>query len=388
MMGNRANHIVLTTINIPDVLHSVVNNLKKFDRLGTVKCWVVGDRKTPPACADFINELKTTGLDVEFLSIEYQDEWGKVYPVFYNLIPYNNDARRIIGYLHALKENCERLIVLDDDNYLIDDVDFIGHHSTTGKTHDGELLRSPNGFFNICEDLIMNKQYKVYPRGYPFELRGVSNNFEFFEKNDDKIIGVTAGLWLDAPDVDATMWLNNGKVKGIAYVGRDVTVLSDDTWTPINTQNTSVCRDLIPAFISIPMGFKLANNMIFHRYGDIWGGYIIQAVMKGTRHHVNFGQPLVDHRRNPHNFIQDLSQELWGIMLNDWFIYMIKNVFKSKSNNIIFRMREMADFISTECVTQLPDWAPKDFNMFFKRTANVIRYYVDTCEIILEECDG
>ena len=126
-------------------------------------------------------------------------------------------------------------------------------------------------------------------------------------------IGVTAGLWLSDPDIDATTWLN-GAVSGLSYSGQDQLLLAQSNWTPINTQNTSVVRDLIPAFLCVPMGWDVPGGKI-QRYGDIWGGYFLQAIIQGTDYHVSFGRPLVDHRRNPHDYLDDLRGEFWGLML-------------------------------------------------------------------------
>ena len=47
--------------------------------------------------------------------------------------------------------------------------------------------------------------------------------------------------------------LKSGKVKGVRYNGPDLFVLDQSTWSPVNTQNTSVVREVIPAFIFVTM---------------------------------------------------------------------------------------------------------------------------------------
>jgi len=210
---------------------------------------------------------------------------------------------------------------LIDDNFPFINEDLVGKHISTGTVWNGSLIHEPLGFHNICEYLSFDPLRHVYPRGFPFDHRSTRNTKETKELCG-AVVGVTAGLWLMEPDVDATIWLN-GKVHGKSYTGGDKHVLSQDTWTPINTQNTSIVRELIPAYLCIPMGWDVPGGKI-NRYGDIWGGYFMQALMKGTKYHVSFGCPLVEHRRNPHNYVNDMRHEYWGMMLTDWLLRSLK----------------------------------------------------------------
>jgi hypothetical protein len=149
----------------------------------------------------------------------------------------------------------------------------------TGTEWSGEMLSDQSGFYNVCEHLEFDPPRQVYPRGFPFRLRNKRNNANPVSSPLRAKIGVTAGLWLSDPDIDATTWLN-GAVSGLSYSGQDQLLLAQSNWTPINTQNTSVVRDLIPAFLCVPMGWDVPGGKI-QRYGDIWGGYFPQAIMYG-----------------------------------------------------------------------------------------------------------
>ena len=257
--------IVFTTIYYPEVLNDLFTNISKFNHLDKVKIWVIGDKKTPGKCRDLAAAITRKGLETIYLDIEQQDLWGKSCSSFYDRIPYNNETRRNIGYLKALEDGCEVLISLDDDNFPMED-DLVGCHLSTGKKWDGPLLTEESGFHNICEYLTIEPQRQVFPRGYPFKLRGVPNQNTTEKSGKETTIGVTAGLWLSDPDVDATTWLN-GKISGKAYRGEPVQVLHQNTWSPVNTQNTSVVRELIPAYLCIPMGWQVPGGTI-QRYGD------------------------------------------------------------------------------------------------------------------------
>ena len=372
----RVCHIVLTTIRHPAILGDLLDNITRHGQLENVKVWVVGDKKTPASAGQLAREVSQKGLETTYFDITAQDEWGKSFP-FYKLIPYNTDGRRVFGYLKALEEGCETLIALDDDNFPTED-DLVGGHRNTGRSWAGPILREPAQFHNICEYLTLEPPRLVFPRGFPFQLRGHQNKAELVSSPPGTTIGVTEGLWLDEPDIDATTWLN-GKVKGVRYNGPDLFVLDQSTWSPINTQNTSVVRELIPAFVFVTMACPVPGGVL-DRYGDIWGGYFLLALMQNTKYHAAFGRPLVHHRRNPHNYVDDLRHEYWGMILTDWLLKLLRNLFKPKSAEIVDRLLELAEFLDSEGVTQLPGWCPPEIRTFLRSTAENIREWSSACQ--------
>ena len=373
---NKSNHIVFTTIFYPKVLLEIFNNIERFQHLEEVTIWVVGDKKTPPETKLLCAQVCQKGLEVHYLDIDYQDNWGKRFPDFYSRIPYNNETRRNIGYLHALEHGCGRIISIDDDNWPTDD-DFIGGHLLTGSKWVKQLVSEKKQFHNVCEYLEFDIKRPIYPRGFPFKLRGSTNQPEFSGPDREVVVGVTAGLWLREPDVDATTWLN-GKILGIEYKGPENFILEQNTWSPINTQNTSVIRELIPAYLCIPMGWEVPGGKI-QRYGDIWGGYFLQAVMNGTEYNVAFGRPLVDHRRNPHDYLDDLRQEFWGMILTDWLLELLRRDFKPTDQDMCDRVEHLADFLMSVGVSQLPNWCTNEVRGFIEYTAGNLSAWSHVC---------
>jgi hypothetical protein len=371
------NHIVFTTIYVPEVLHALYANISHYNHLDETVVWVVGDRKTPMETVALCERISDQGLEVNYLNISDQDQWGKQFPEFYRRIPYDNETRRNIGYLHALAHGCRRLISVDDDNWPTMD-DFIAGHSLTGTSYSGSLLSEASGFHNICEYLEFDVQRPIYPRGFPFKLRGSRNSGNITQEADPAArIGVTAGLWLMEPDVDATTWLN-GRISGVSYSGQPCQVLSPDTWTPINTQNTSVIRELIPAYFCIPMGWDVPGGKI-QRYGDIWGGYFIQALLKGLPYRVAFGRPLVEHRRNPHDYLDDLRQEYWGMILTDWLLDLLQSRFNPTESDICDRIDHLAEFIRSDLIPSLPSWCSPEISGFMLNTAENVTAWNAAC---------
>ena len=371
-------HIVFTTINHPAILNDLYANALRHGHLDDVKVWVVGDRKTPASAALAARDVSQKGLETVYFDLTQQDDWGRAFP-FYETVPYNTDGRRVFGYLKALEEGCAVLISIDDDNFPTED-DFVGHHIKTGREWRGGLTREPQGFHNICEYLTFEPQRLVYPRGFPFELRGQPNRAEPVHRGESARVGVREGLWLGEPDVDATTWLN-GRIKATQYNGPDTFVLDQTTWSPVNTQNTSVVRDLIPAFIFVTMGHPVPGGKL-DRYGDIWGGYFLLALMRGTPFHVAFGRPLVDHRRNPHNYVDDMRYEFWGVVLTDWLLQSLRTNFNPSSANILDRVIDLADFLESHAAMNVPVWCPNEIKQFLRLTANRVRRWSAACRQI------
>jgi hypothetical protein len=379
-MNYRANHIVITTIFLPQVLLDLHANIARFGHLDSTQVWIVGDKKTPIEVASFCSKITDLGLQTTYLDVTTQDKWGKQFPEFYERIPYNNETRRNIGYLHALAEKCERLISMDDDNWPTDD-DLVGGHLIAGSPVNKEVISETHGYHNICEYLTFEPSRPIYPRGYPFKLRDTANQTRSTLLDKAGTIGVNTGLWTGEPDVDAITWLN-GKVKGIGAIGSRQITLSQQTWTPINTQNTCVLRPLIPAFFCVPMGWNVPGGKI-QRYGDIWAGYFMQAVMQGTEYFVSFGRPLVDHRRNPHDYVDDLRAEYWGMILTDWLLDLLRSNYHPVQGDICTRMLHMAEFFDEYALYRIPTWCTEDMITFIKYTARNIREWIGVCRQII-----
>lgn len=371
-------HIVITTINVPQIIRDIRVNAERWERLAEAKIWIVGDRKTPHEETTVLaRENCDKGLATVYLSPAEQDQLQEKVGPIYERLPWNNESRRNIGYWAALADGAEVLLSMDDDNFPCDD-DLIGLHGQCGSPVQDSLLSEPSGFHNLCEHLQLEPPRPVWPRGYPFKLRGGHNAPVFRDAPAGARVGAIAGLWLQDPDIDATTWLN-GAVRGVAYRGPAAQVLAHDTWTPINTQNTSVVRELIPAFLCVPMGWDVPGGKI-QRYGDIWGGYFLQALLQGTPWHARFGAPVVDHRRNPHDYLDDLRGEYWGMLLTDWLVELLRRDFRAEATEMPDRVAELGKFLLQDAVSRLPAWTPSEAREFLKWTAGNLGAWAESCK--------
>ena len=128
--------IVVTTIYEPKFLDGYVANLQRFGR-ENVEIIVIIDRKTPASVAE-----RCAHYGLLCPTLDEQETFLARFPALAPRIPYDSDNRRNIGFLMALDRGAELLISIDDDNYCLDDVDFVGEHLAAGKTIDTAKRRA------------------------------------------------------------------------------------------------------------------------------------------------------------------------------------------------------------------------------------------------------
>ncbi|HSY49356.1 MAG TPA: hypothetical protein VLC46_11135 [Thermoanaerobaculia bacterium] len=312
-MTSKSIAIVVTTIFEPRFLDGYVANLRRFGR-ENVDIIVIIDRKTPPSVAE-----RCAHYGLLCPTLDEQEAFLARFPSLASRIPYDSDNRRNVGFLMALDRGAELLISIDDDNYCLDDVDFVGEHLAAGTTSDAVSTESDDGWINICSLLDSSTNDEIFPRGFPYFARRQKRTLREADVQPARV-AVNVGLWLSDPDVDAMTRLV--QAPHIASAKNRSLRLGGDTWTPINTQNTAVVRDAIAAYYYVRMGFSLGGLRI-DRYGDILSGYLIQKCVKTRGDAIRIGSPIADHRRTPHNLFKDLYHELAGMVLLDdllpWF---------------------------------------------------------------------
>src|SRR5581483_5232271 len=98
----------------------------------------------------------------------------------------------------------------------------------------------------------------------------------------ERRVAVNAGFWLDNPDIDAlTRMERQIVVRGFneKWPGSNFT-LQPGTWSPFNSQNTALMRDVIPAYFLSPY---------IGRYDDIWASYIVNRIAAQLGDVITFG---------------------------------------------------------------------------------------------------
>ena len=312
MSDTRAS-IVVTTIFEPRFLDGYLQNIERHGRRESVDLIVIIDRKTPATVAQACAEAKRRGFRVECPALDEQEAFLAKFPSMQGRVPYDSDNRRNIGFLMALERGAELLISIDDDNYCLDDSDFVGEHAVVGQTIDVEATEASDGWFNIGTLLeTSTPNVDIYPRGFPYFAR--QRERQLTAAKQRARVAMNAGLWLTDPDVDALTRIAIGP--RVSAADRNAHFLGPRTWSPLNTQNTAIARDAVAAYYYVRMGFSLGGLSI-DRYGDILSGYFCQACVKQRGEAIRIGSPVADHRRTPHNLFKDLYHELAGIVIID-----------------------------------------------------------------------
>ncbi len=331
--------IVTTTINVPKLLENYIKNVKQYKH----DCIfiIIGDKKTPPEAKPYCLKLqKKYNVELEYLDVDDQVEYLKRFPELGEHLVFNSIQRRNIGMLLAYEKNVDFIITIDDDNFFLSS-DFVKHH-TVGLEKKMEVISSSTGWLNVCDYLKEKKGRSFYHRGYPPEVRFLKENKK--SKTSNVKIVVNAGFWLGEPDIDALtrLYYQNDPITATKYLRKSSFALAKDTWSPFNSQNTSIAREVIPAYFLSPY---------IGRYDDIWAAYVIKKIADYKDHYISFGTPIVNQDRNPHNFWKDLAKEDNGMMLTTVFTDMLKSI-KLTKKDYLGCLREIADGLTKKLEKQ------------------------------------
>lgn len=301
--------VVVTTIGEGEFLAPYADLVLRAEAADLVRLVVIPDRKTPRRLYEAVEGARRRGVEVVAPEIAEQEDLLKRLGAP-DLIPWNSDNRRNLGYLLAWMSDAEYVVSIDDDNLPVAD-DMLAEHAivVAGPTVQ-EIVSAGSGWFNPCGMLELDPAgVATFARGFPYAQREREPEIE--TRSGEAIVRVNAGLWYGDPDVDAVTRLAlRPRVKPTPPAS---VVLDSATWAPVNSQNTALHREALPAYWFVRMGHRLHGARI-DRFGDIFSGYFLQACAKHLGHGVRFGSPPADHLRNDHSLLGDLAVELPGIL--------------------------------------------------------------------------
>jgi hypothetical protein len=246
-----------------------------------------------------VGDLKTKGTPPEYGIYLGPDQQLALGYKLTELLPWNNYARKNIGYIYAYKFlGADRIISTDDDNIPLKNWGEMPQHAVCNYFCNPIVPRNGK-FINVMS--CFSPEPNIYPRGLPFESiiegqpKPLVPNADIQRTN----IGIVAGLWNGSPDFDAighAIWQRDFK-----FAEDTCAVLAPGVLAPYNTQNTLIIRELLPYQY-------LAHNI--GRANDIWASYISQFIMNNLGYSVKFVSPTVYQQRNKHTFSQDFQDEL------------------------------------------------------------------------------
>jgi hypothetical protein len=305
--------LVTTTIHVPRLLEAYVQDAVANGHQDALVV-VAGDRKTPAEAKSWSLELAArSGVELTFLDCADQVEYLRRFPELERHLPWNSIQRRNIAVLAAYERGCDPIVTIDDDNFLLAP-DFLGRHGLAGREAELPALTSSTGWLDVCRDLEEARGVPFYHRGFPPGERW--REAEVRERAARGRVVVNAGLWVGDPDVDALQRLVY-PVEAVRYRREGSFVLGPGTWSPFNSQNTALAREVVPAYFLSPL---------VGRYDDIWASYVVCRIAEHLGHLVAFGQPVVRQERNLHDYWKDLDQEREPMQVTDALCRALRSV--------------------------------------------------------------
>lgn len=336
--------IVVTSIHdCTTLIEGYYKNIAKYGH--DVSWYLIPDRKTPQQ-------------KLNFVSIEYQEEFLREVEFDPADIPWNSDNRRNVGYLMALEDGAEMIVSIDDDNYCTEDEDFIGTHEAALSSEGQMSLSVEGGWYNNC-NLLRPVAENTFPRGFPYYAR--KNRYPMYAaRQDTSLVRINAGMWAGDPDLDAISWFTKPYYSKSALGSVS---LAADTWCPINSQNTAITREMMAAYWFVLMKPPM------DRFGDIFQGYFALKVAKHLGWTVRFGSPVVRHIRNSHVYMKDIAKEIGPILLIEELMPKLIEA-KLSGTTVVEAYLSLSGFIASQG------------GEFYTETARLMKQWAETCRRI------
>ena len=307
--------ITTTTIHVPFLIEDYIKDIVTHGRQNDIDFVITGDKKTPPEAKDYCRSLQEKyDIPVLFMDVDDQNAYLEKYAGLKAYLPWNCIQRRQVAILKAYENGSDIIVLIDDDNYIACE-DYTGHHLRLGTDTSMPVVSSPTGWYNICDDLQERQNRKFYPRGYSWsdridEVSGLS----WHEKTIRTV--VNAGFWLGDPDIDAVTRLA-APIDVTGYKRDHNYALDKGTFSPFNSQNTAIHRDIVPAYFLVPD---------IGRFDDIWSSYLVERIAWHMNDYVSYGQPLVRQNRNEHDLWVDARAEEMGTKMTTAFCHWLRNI--------------------------------------------------------------
>lgn len=355
---------------------------KNFDAFNhkdeDVRFIIVGDNRTPKIAEDFVKEYSNNRYLTEYWSPTSQDQWlKKKFPnkpeQLRSVIPENDMRRRNFAYLRALEIDSDVVITIDDDNYPLPNVDWLGLHLENLEAKRCRSIFSINSFVNPCR--FFASEAPFYSRGYPLAYWFMDDtNYSFALNSRESVLN--QGLWTGKPDVDSytNLIYPNLKTEYTASMLPRYSV-EPNNYFPVNTQNTSFKKEL-SIFHNLYM--EPIYNLPSHRFDDIWAGLFCMKLIHRRGKTASFGNPIVEHRRNTHNYQKDLQTEFIGVVLNTKMWDFIKD-FEIQSTDYNRGFLEIAQGLEREFAKVFTD---NKIIKYLHRLADSMRLWVELTDTL------
>jgi hypothetical protein len=187
------------------------------------------------------------------------------------------------------------------------------------------------------------------------------------------------GLWKGDPDIDALSWMVT-PTHSMRMFSENV-ILDHKTWSPINSQNTSLRAEAMPAYFFIPMDGTIMGHKIGHD-GDIFQGYFFQKCMKHLGGHLRIGTPVVDHRRNSHDYFNDVEQEWYCIRLLEEMLPWLTEECTLEGKDYCAAYESLAEQITEWVVRERQSKIVSGSAGYLLRVTRLMKEWAKACKLI------
>lgn len=205
----------------------------------------------------------------------------------YAAMPHKSAASRNVGHYVAYREGFDVIVALDYDcatrpGWLET------HMEALTKVVEAPALAPvvPGGWVNSID------RPGVFARGYPYELR-TEALAAVEETTATGEVKLNMGIWDGILDMNGIDKLQQGE-PGDPQLAGDVNRVALGN-IPLCGMNTAFSAELTPAYFFLPDlwvdGWQLS------RHDDIWGGYVLKALMDRRGDLLAFGHPVVGHTK-------------------------------------------------------------------------------------------
>ena len=277
--------LISTSIHVPKVL-------TLYRKLGPdVMMFVSGDNKSPPEAREFCDKMQV----VHFDDVDRQKELDYKCS---ELISWDNDSRRNIALLEAVKYDAAIIVSIDDDVIPLGLDFFERFEIMLSEPYSGLQMGFPDSWCDVGKQTFNSASQ----RGLPLGVATV-NDFSFVT---DVQIGVMQGIILGTPDTDAgTTMARRPFVHSATDILRNGFVIDPRAKSVFNSQVTAFRRELAPCFAQF---YRWQS-----RNTDIMASLIMRRIMRDRDLYTYFGPPFCFHNRSPRDPRLDLAAESWGV---------------------------------------------------------------------------
>ncbi|MEM2354822.1 MAG: hypothetical protein QW734_04345 [Candidatus Bathyarchaeia archaeon] len=306
-----------------------------------------------------INEKLLSDLPHEYYGPKeraawFKDRFGQSYQNYLKLIPERCHAEVSFGFLKAYEDGADVILELDDDVEL--SKGFLEAHVDNLFNEDGVTVSASGKWYNTIENLNLNVNQTIFPRGHPYDPTCRSENYKWVNEGGKCVLNM--GLWGGHPDLDALTILYYGGLDGkcpIESFGhkRNKVILGKGTYFGVCSMNTSFLPKIVPAFYQLYMNFNGID-----RFDDIWSGIFLKKIADHIGDKLCLGKPSGKHVKRSRSIFKDLLKEVNGLEINEY----------------LWKICEAADFSAknyADCYLELANHLNKNLNILAKRPEHV-----------------